>query len=107
MFLNTKNPEITVQEMKVFIGILILSGYNTLSGKRFYWDQMYDTRNELVYRAMRRDRLFTLMRFFHCADNTAPQLDDKMWKLRPLIKMLQTNFRNYFVPWRKLNLTSL
>jgi len=23
MFLNTKNPEITVQEMKVFIGILI------------------------------------------------------------------------------------
>jgi len=68
MFLNIKNPEITVQEMKVFIGILIMSGYNTLSGKRFYWDQMYDTRNELVYRAMRRDRLFTIMRLRKCGN---------------------------------------
>jgi len=64
---------------------------------------MYDTRNELVYRAVRRDRFFTIMRFFHCADDTDPQLDDKMWKLRPLIKMLRTNFRKYFVPLRKLN----
>ena len=89
--------------MKVFIGILILIWYNTLPGKRFYWDQMCDTRNELVYRAMRRDRFFTIMRFFLCADNTDPQLDDKLWKLRPLIKMLQKNFRKYFVPLRKLN----
>ena len=33
LFLNCPNPKITLEEMKVFIGILIVSGYNMVPGK--------------------------------------------------------------------------
>ncbi|XP_045127380.1 piggyBac transposable element-derived protein 3-like [Portunus trituberculatus] len=58
-FLNFKNepdPAVTKAELKVFIAVLILSGYNRLPGKRFYWDSGPDMRNEMVHAAIRRDR---------------------------------------------------
>lgn len=48
-FLNRENPNITVQELKTFIGILLLSGYNNLPGKRLYWDSLSHMRNQMVY----------------------------------------------------------
>ena len=51
LFLNCADPKVTVKEMKIFISILIVSGYNVLSGKRFYWELSMDVRNELIYQA--------------------------------------------------------
>ncbi|KAJ8935631.1 hypothetical protein NQ314_012715 [Rhamnusium bicolor] len=55
LFLNCPHPKISVEELKCFIGILILSGYNTLPGKRCYWDSQDDMRNTMIYI----DNLFT------------------------------------------------
>lgn len=54
LFKNCPDPRVTTEEMKCYIGILILIGYNDLPGKRFYWDSDSDVRNELVYNSMRR-----------------------------------------------------
>ncbi|KAG5864506.1 hypothetical protein JTB14_030337 [Gonioctena quinquepunctata] len=91
-YASSKNhPElnITKQDLEVFLAILILSGYNAVPSKCNYWDSQGDLRNEFVYTSMRRDRFLTLSRFLYCADNSSPSTDGKMWKLRPLMVMLQ------------------
>lgn len=35
---NCANPNITIEEMRCAIAILILSGYNILPEKKYYWD---------------------------------------------------------------------
>lgn len=50
------HPNLLEDEIKCFIGILILSGYNVLPGRRFYWDTSPDMQNTMVRDSMRRDR---------------------------------------------------
>lgn len=97
LFLNCPNPNITREEMKTFIAVLILSGYCSLPGRDYFWDQRDDMRNTMVYNSIRRDRFRTIMRFLHFADNTRPDLHDKMWKLNPLINLLKKKFSDNFV----------
>lgn len=102
-FLNCQDPKISHKEMRVFIAILILSGYNTVPSKRHYWDQGEDMRNHMVHNCMRRDRFMTIMRFLHCADNNEMVSTDKMWKLRPLINIIKKKFLENYVPSATLN----
>lgn len=102
-FLNCPNPKITDDEMRAFLAILILSGYNPVPSKILYWDQHDDVRNVMVYNSMRRDRFKTIMRFLHFADNTSPNMNDKMWKMRPLIDILKNKFHEHYVPVPTLN----
>jgi hypothetical protein len=103
LFLNCPDPKISVDEMKVFIAILILSGYNQVPGKRLYWEKSDDVRNDMVYNAMRRDRFIQIMRFVHFADNTAPDLTDKMWKLRPIMDQLKSKFLSQYRPEQQMD----
>jgi len=103
LFINCADPKVTIEEMKIFISILIVSGYNVLPGKRFYWESSPDVRNELIYQSMRRDRFIQIMRFLHFADNTQPDTSDKMWKLRPLMNVMKNNFLKQFRPTQQLD----
>ena len=103
LFINCADPKVTIEEMKVFISILIVSGYNVLPGKRFYWESSPDVRNELIYQSMRRDRFIQIMRFLHFANNTQPDMSDKMWKLRPLMNVMKNNFMMQFRPVKQLD----
>ncbi|KAJ6636741.1 PiggyBac transposable element-derived protein 2, partial [Pseudolycoriella hygida] len=100
---NCTDPKIDVSELKCFFGILIVSGYNVLPGKKFLWDCGSDMRNEFVSDSMRRERFITIMRFMHWADNSQMSLVDKVWKVRPVVDMLQTKFLENFVPTEHLN----
>ncbi|KAJ8927081.1 hypothetical protein NQ314_020496 [Rhamnusium bicolor] len=42
--------------------------------------------------AMRRDRFRQIIKYLHCADNTKPNNNDKMRKLRPLMDKHRENF---------------
>ncbi|KAJ8930307.1 hypothetical protein NQ314_016898 [Rhamnusium bicolor] len=68
LFLNHPDPKLTLEEMKVIIAILIVTGYNELPGKDLYWDSEDDMRNHMVYNEMRRDRFRQIIRYLHCAD---------------------------------------
>ncbi|RZF47290.1 hypothetical protein LSTR_LSTR009781 [Laodelphax striatellus] len=103
VFVNCPHPNITGNEVKCFIGILILSGYNTVANKRLYWDENGDTRNELVSNAIRRNRFEQILRFLHVADNNNVDVNDKMWKLRPLVQSLKAKFLDNFVPEQNLS----
>ncbi|XP_008187535.1 piggyBac transposable element-derived protein 3-like [Acyrthosiphon pisum] len=103
MLSNNKDPNITVEELKCFISILIISGYNSLPGKRYYWEDGKDMKNEMVSNAMRHDRFLQISRFLHCADNMNINTSDKMFKLRPLIEKLKVNFLKNFQPYQYLS----
>ncbi len=47
--INPPIPGITRDDMQVLIGRMLLSGCNTLPGKRCYWEQGSGTRNEMVF----------------------------------------------------------
>ena len=103
LFLNVQEPQIKAEEIKSFIGILLLSGYNVVPSRRCYWENALDTRNELVYNSMRRDRFEKIMRFIHCADNTNLDRQDKMCKLRPLINLMKERFMKNYIPEQCMN----
>jgi DNA excision repair protein ERCC-6 len=97
-FLNCPNPNITSEEIKAFIGILIVSGYNNLPGKKYYWDTKKDVHNGLVSGAMRRDRFIQIMRFLHIADNNLIEKSDKFFKVRPMVEKIKQKCLQHFVP---------
>jgi len=100
---NKKDFDITVEVLKCFISILIISGYNSLPGKRYYWKDGKDMKNEMVSNAVRRDLFLQISRFLHCADNMNINTTDKMYKLRPLIEKLKVNFLKSFQPYQYLS----
>ena len=98
---NRPNPEIQREDMRTFLGILLLSGYAKVPNFKMYWESGKDARNEIVSSAMSRDRFLLIKRNLHFC--STPDASDKYWKLRPLISFLQDKFMEYFVPQRKVS----
>lgn len=84
--------DITSDDMFCFIGVLILSGYSTVSRKRMYWQNSEDTNNKLVSSSISRDRFQHVMSNFHCVDNNDLDINDRFAKLRPLFQALNKKF---------------
>ncbi len=104
IFKNKPDPQITSNEIKCFIGILILSGYNSLHSKKNYLENESDVKNEIVGNNMRCDKFFQIMRFMHCGDNTKVDDSDKMWKLRPFMEKIKQKMFHEFCPIPKFEL---
>lgn len=94
---NCPNFDVTGNEMKVFIGILFLSGYHSLPQQDMYWEQAPDVGVPFVYNAMTRQRFKDIKRFLHLNDNSKIDKTDKMYKLRPFFDILQKNFMKFGV----------
>lgn len=103
LFKNCNDPKITADEIRCFIAILIVSGYDQKPGKRMFWDSANDMRNYAVTESMRRNRFEEILKFLHCADNTKMDASDKMYKLRPFMNILKQNFLTNFVPVENLD----
>lgn len=59
-------------ELKVFLAILLVSGYNVLPRRAMYWNNGDDVRNIAIYEAIRRDRFDTIMKSLHFKPNCEP-----------------------------------
>lgn len=84
LFKNSPDPKVTIEEMRVFFEILILTGYNILPSKRNYWENSKYLKNIMVSEAVRRDRFLQICKFIHLANNNNIDKSDKMYKLRSL-----------------------
>ena len=95
---NWSDIKVTLQELKVFLGTRIVSGYNNLPQKPLYWSRTPDTLNEAISNAIRRDRFDNIIKCLHF--NATGNLDEneKYTKLRPLINHLQKKFMEHFIP---------
>lgn len=72
--------QVTPNNMRVFLSILVLSGYNKLPSRRMYWSLSADVSNQLVSDCMRRDTFDQIMKCLHFADNMKIT-DDRFYKV--------------------------
>ena len=61
-YASQRNHQLSVfeQEIKVYIGILLLTSYAFLKNMRMFWELKKDTHNELILSAMWRNRFFEI-----------------------------------------------
>ncbi|XP_030759385.1 piggyBac transposable element-derived protein 3-like [Sitophilus oryzae] len=87
--------DVTIDELFSYIGIMILSGYSSVSRRKMYWQNSDDTNNKLVAAAISRDRFQFLTNNIHFNDNSQLTQGDKFSKLRPLFDSLNNKFHEY------------
>lgn len=100
---NNHSFDTTQKEIKIFLGILLFSGYHKLPRERLYWSLDEDCSVPMVTNSMSRNRFQEVKRFLHIADNTKLNVNGKMAKLRPLIDKLNRNFRQWGIFHQKLS----
>ncbi|XP_065363610.1 piggyBac transposable element-derived protein 2-like [Calliphora vicina] len=100
---NEHNFFFNADDLKVFIGILLYSGYHSMPREDMYWQLCEDTHTPLVSQNMSRNRFREIKRFIHLSDNTKLDATDKMAKVRPLSKLLSKNFCQYGYMHEKLS----
>lgn len=92
---NQHNFSFNEEDLKVFIGILLFSGYHSEAREFMYWKMSADTHVPIVANSMSRNRFQEIKRYIHFADNNNLDLNDKMAKLRPLSNLLCQKFQKW------------
>lgn len=83
LFANCLDANVTINNIKCFLAVLIYKGCKVLPGKRFYWDSQPDFQQRFITSAMRRNKFKTIMKFLHVADNNTLICKAKCGSLGP------------------------
>lgn len=99
--IDTKWDPVTYEEMNAFIGIHIIMGIHILPKALNYWST--DDGVPIIRRTMPQDRFDKISKYFCISDRrNEPAKDsplyDRLYKLRPLLEMLNTSFSSNFKP---------
>ena len=97
------NFSVTDEELKIVVGILLISGYHRLPSWNHYWSLKADLKVDLVRRAMPRNQSDEIFRFFHIANSKRMNPNDRMGKLRPMMDHLQDAFQKAYIPEKHLS----
>ena len=89
--------DVTIDEMKAFIGMLILFGIIKLPRLEMFWQNT----NEYIGTPgiagiMSRNRFEQIFRFLHLADNACDPGNDKLYKVRRFTTLLTTQFQSLY-----------
>lgn len=86
----------TAEELKVYLAVLLLTGYLTPQYTRMLWEVKSDTHNELVANSIRRNRFFEIQQYLHLCNNFDLPPVDKFGKVRKYFDMLNETFLEHF-----------
>ena len=92
---NQPHFSVSHDEIRVFLGILLLSGYHKLPEERHYWSTQPDLGVPIVASAMTRNRFQALKSVIHFADNNNLQEGNKLAKIEPIYTLLNENLKKY------------
>lgn len=90
------NLNIKPEEVRIFLAILLVSGYCQVPRYRMYWEQSPDCHNSAISEAMSRNRFCQIMRYLHVCDNNELNKDDRFAKVAPLWKLMNEKWLKYF-----------
>ena len=85
---------LTREELYVLLGAMLLSGYSKCPNKPMYWSSYNDV-PKMLYNSIRLNRFETILRHLHFNDNILNDKTDKLYKLRPIILLLNERFREH------------
>ncbi|KAJ8956555.1 hypothetical protein NQ318_019279 [Aromia moschata] len=92
---NNHQFTVTQDDLRIFIAILVLSGYHKLPRERLFWSLDEDVSIPCVSTAMSRNRFQEIKKYLHFADNSKLDKSDKLYKMRPMVTMLNKNFQQW------------
>ena len=72
---------LTTQKIEAFVGILLLTGYNSRPRQRLYWSKDDDISCPLISGSMSRKRFEDIKKLIHFADNNNLPGEDKLAKI--------------------------
>ena len=75
---------LTPLKIEGFVGILLLTGYNSRPRQRLYWSKDDDISCPLISRSMSRKRFEDIKKLIHFSDNNNFPAADKLAKIRLL-----------------------
>nr|XP_023013431.1 piggyBac transposable element-derived protein 2-like [Leptinotarsa decemlineata] len=104
LYSTQKNNHSFSVDLKIFFGILLLSGYHRLPREKLYWSLGEDLGVAFVSNAMSRNRFQEIKKYIHLANNDELDNNDKMAKIRPLMKSLNQKFQQYGVFHQELSI---
>ena len=103
-YYRNKWVDLDVSEVQKYIGLRIFMGYHVLPTFRDYWaTDLLEGGVGLPATIMSRDRFESIRAHLHFSDNLDPRAkEDRYWKIRPVIEILDERFRTVYVPAQKV-----
>lgn len=100
-----KTLNLRIEELKAFIGINFVMGYNRLPSWKDYWSTSNDLGVKIISDAMSRKRFDDILCFLHINNNNAKTSDnkDKLFKLRPLLDSINIRFMELYKVTREVS----
>lgn len=94
-----KWKDCTKEEIKKFLGILMIMGICALPKRQMYWSKNPMYGNVVIRKTMPRDRFDCLMKCLHFHDNNVPVLDEpRLAKIKCLVTYVNNKFKEILVP---------
>ena len=99
--------DLTVNELQMFIGLVILMGIVHKPNINSYWsrDELYNT--PIISKVMPQDRFKVILRFLQFSDNATCNADDadrdSLHKVRPLRDLIRKQCQKVYGPGRFLS----
>lgn len=88
------NLGLTLDELLVVIGGMLMSGYSKYPNKRMYWSREKDV-PPLLAESIRCNRFEIILRHLHMNDNSKIDASDRLYKLRPFLDNLGESFKKH------------
>ena len=95
---------VTVEEMRIFVGLTLLMGPIQLPTIIHYWsrDPLYAM--ETWRNKMSRNRYQNILKFWHFADNENPRHSGRLYNIQPILDYFDAKMRSTYIPNKDLSL---
>ena len=92
---NDARFELSLDELKNFIEILIFSGYHFVTSETDYWSNQPDLKAPFISETMSGERFLKIKKYFHVADNQNLKNDHKVAKVAFLYEAMNKNLSQW------------
>ena len=75
-------------KMRLFLAMLLLTGYNQLPRRKMYWKDSSNILNTVMSNAMSRNRFEELLAVLHLSEDMKIDTRDKLAKVRPSYNLI-------------------
>ena len=94
---------LTLVELKRFLGLLFLTGIVKKPSWAEFWSTDRPIETPFFGETMPRNRFQLIWRFLHFSDNREVDDSDRLHKVRPVLDLLLSNFREMYLPAQNIS----
>ena len=100
--------DVTVEDMKLFIALTLLTGVIKKPAIHDYWSTDKILKTPVFNDVMPRNRYQSIQQFLHFADNSCYDVTDpsrdRLYKVRPIVDVLVNRFKTVYIPTQHVSI---